>query len=177
QWLALAVAVTRIIAPMPYIALQLLGLQGVIGAMGGGEGGGVARDLPLVIAVVILPALTHTSGPRAPAVDPVGQGLLIYSGLRAPAMIAVVKDLLIYITVLAMVIVIPIELGGYDKLFAAVPPAKLLLPTPGPNTLGQYSAYATLALGSAFALFLYPHSMTGVLSSSSREVIRRNAAY
>ena len=159
QWLALAVAVTGIIATMPYIALQLLGLQVVIGAMGVGAGGGLAGDLPLVIAFVILAAFTYTSG------------------LRAPAMIAVVKDLLIYITVLAMVIVIPIELGGYDKLFAAVPPAKLLLPTPGPNTLGQYSAYATLALGSAFALFLYPHSMTGVLSSSSREVIRRNAAY
>src|SRR5215468_8802620 len=159
QWLALAVALTGIIATMPYIALQLLGLQVVIGAMGVGEGGGLAGDLPLVIAFVILAAFTYTSG------------------LRAPAMIAVVKDLLIYITVLAMVIVIPIELGGYDKLFAAVPPAKLLLPTPGPNTLGQYSAYATLALGSALALFLYPHTMTGVLSSSSREVIRRNAAY
>jgi SSS family solute:Na+ symporter len=34
-----------------------------------------------------------------------------------------------------------------------------------------------LALGSAFALFLYPHTMTGVLSATSRDVIRRNAAY
>jgi SSS family solute:Na+ symporter len=33
-----------------------------------------------------------------------------------------------------------------------------------------------MALGSAMALFLYPHSMTGVLSSSSRDVIRRNTA-
>ena len=30
--------------------------------------------------------------------------------------------------------------------------------------------------GSALALFLYPHSVTGVLSSTSRHVIRRNAA-
>ncbi len=75
-------------------------------------------------------------------------------------MIAVVKDTLIYITVLAIVIAIPIELGGYSKLFAAIPPDKLLLPAPGEGTLGQFSAYATLALGSAFALFLYPHTMT-----------------
>src|SRR5215831_17381286 len=34
RWLALAVAVTGIVATMPYIALQLLGLQVVIGAMG-----------------------------------------------------------------------------------------------------------------------------------------------
>jgi len=92
-------------------------------------------------------------------------------------MIAVVKDTLIYITVLAMVIVIPIELGGYGKMFAMIPPAKLLLAGPKDGNLGQFSAYATLALGSAFALFLYPHTMTAVLSSNSREVIRRNAAY
>src|ERR1019366_1148312 len=78
---------------------------------------------------------------------------------------------------LAMVIVIPIELGGYGKMFAMIPPAKLLLAAPKDGNLGQFSAYATLALGSAFALFLYPHTMTGVFSSSGREVIRRNAAW
>ena len=158
KWLVLAVAITGIIATMPYIALQLLGLQVVIGAMGVGTVG-FYGDLPLIIAFVILAAFTYTSG------------------LRAPAMIAVVKDTLIYITVLAMVIVIPIELGGYGKMFAMVPPAKLLLAGPKDGNLGQFSAYATLALGSAFALFLYPHTMTAVLSSNSREVIRRNAAY
>src|SRR6267142_6480725 len=102
RWLALAVAVTGIVATMPYIALQLLGLQVVIGAMGVGTGG-LAGDLPLIIAFVILAAFTYTSG------------------LRAPAMIAVVKDTLIYITVLAMVIVIPIELGGFGEIFASGP--------------------------------------------------------
>jgi SSS family solute:Na+ symporter len=145
RWLALAVAVTGIVATMPYIALQLVGLQVVIGAMGMGTGG-LSGDIPLVVAFIILAAFTYSSG------------------LRAPAMIAVVKDTLIYITVLAIVIAIPIELGGYSKLFAAIPPDKLLLPAPGEGTLGQFSAYATLALGSAFALFLYPHTMTGVLS-------------
>jgi len=158
KWLVLAVAITGIVATMPYIALQLLGLQVVIGAMGVGTVG-FYGDLPLIIAFVILAAFTYTSG------------------LRAPAMIAVVKDTLIYITVLAMVIVIPIELGGYGKMFALIPPAKLLLAGPKDGNLGQFSAYATLALGSAFALFLYPHTMTAVLSSNSREVIRRNAAY
>jgi SSS family solute:Na+ symporter len=57
-----------------------------------------------------------------------------------------------------------------------VPAQKLLLAVPGPNTTGAYSGYATLALGSAFALFLYPHSLTGILSASSGKVIRRNAA-
>src|SRR5690242_13345240 len=157
RWLALAVTVTGIVATMPYIALQLVGLQVVIGALGI-SGTGLAADLPLVVAFVILAAFTYSSG------------------LRAPASIAIVKDILIYLTAFAALIVVPIELGGFAKIFAAVPPAKLLLAVPGPNTTGAYSAYATLALGSAFALFLYPHSMTGILSASSGHAVRRNAA-
>jgi SSS family solute:Na+ symporter len=157
RWLALAIAVTGILATMPYIALQLVGIQVVLGAMGI-ETGGVSGDLPLIIAFVILAAFTYTSG------------------LRAPAMIAIVKDLLIYITVIAAIIVVPIHLGGYDKVFAPVPAAKLLLAAPPAGSLGTFSAYATLALGSALALFLYPHSITGILSASSARVVRRNAA-
>jgi SSS family solute:Na+ symporter len=157
RWLALAVAFTGILATMPYIALQLVGIQVVIGAMGV-ETSGLIGDLPLIIAFVILAAFTYSSG------------------LRAPAMIAVVKDLLIYITVFAAIIAVPMHLGGYDKVFAAIPAPKLLLATPPDGSYGSFSAYATLALGSAFALFLYPHSITGILSSSSARVVRRNAA-
>jgi len=53
---------------------------------------------------------------------------------------------------------------------------KLLLAPPAPNSTGAYSGYATLALGSALALFLYPHSPHRHLSASSGHVIRRNAA-
>ncbi|MDE2007824.1 MAG: sodium:solute symporter, partial [Rhodospirillales bacterium] len=158
RWLALAIAVTGIVATMPYIALQLVGLQVVIGAMGVGVSGGFAGDLPLIIAFVILAAFTYTSG------------------LRAPAMIAVVKDLLIYITVIVAIVVIPTQLGGFGKIFAAIPPAKLLLAHPPAGSWGAFGAYGTLALGSAFALFLYPHSITGILGSSGARVIRRNAA-
>ncbi len=157
RWLALAVACTGILATMPYIALQLVGIQVVIGAMGI-ETSGLSGDLPLIIAFVILAAFTYTSG------------------LRAPAMIAIVKDVLIYITVLAAIIMVPLHLGGYDKVFGAVPAAKLLLAKPPAGSLGSFSAYATLALGSALALLLYPHSITGILSSSSARVVRRNAA-
>ncbi len=157
RWLALAVTVTGIVATMPYIALQLVGIQVVIGALGI-SGTGLAADLPLFIAFVVLAAFTYSSG------------------LRAPASIAIVKDILIYITAITAIIVIPIQLGGFAKIFAAVPPQKLLLAVPGPNTTGSYSGYATLALGSALALFLYPHSLTGVLSASSGHAIRRNAA-
>ncbi len=155
--LALAIAVTGILATMPYIALQLVGIQVVLGAMGV-EGRGWLHDLPLIIAFIILAAYTYQSG------------------LRAPALIAVVKDAIIYVTVIAAVVVIPSKLGGFGRIFAAVPVDKILLTAPKGGNLNQYSAFSTLAFGSSLALFLYPHSMTGVLSSSGRAVIRRNTA-
>jgi SSS family solute:Na+ symporter len=115
-------------------------------------------EMPLIIAFVILAAYTYNSG------------------LRAPALIALVKDLLIYITVIAAIVVIPMHLGGYAEVVRHIPPDRLLLKPPVPGNFGQYSAYMTLALGSALALFLYPHSVTGLLSAGSRNVIKRNAA-
>jgi SSS family solute:Na+ symporter len=152
RWLALAVGVTGIVATMPYIALQLVGMQTVIGALG------LPGHIPLIIAFAVLAAFTYTSG------------------LRAPAMIAIVKDLLIYLTVIVAIIIIPEQLGGFAAIFAKIPSAKLLLAVPKAGNGGAYSGYATLALGSAMALFLYPHAMTGILSASSPKVIRRNAA-
>jgi solute:Na+ symporter, SSS family len=73
------------------------------------------------------------------------------------------------------VIVVPIELGGYGKIFAAANPATLLLGHGTANNLGPQFSFASLSLGSALALWLYPHSITGVFSSSSRTVIKRNA--
>ena len=157
RWLALAVTVTGIVATLPYIALQLVGIQVVVGALGVG-GSGLAADLPLIIAFAVLAAFTYSSG------------------LRAPASIAIVKDILIYIATFAIIIVVPLKLGGFGKIFAAVPADKLLLAAPGAHTTGAYGAYATLALGSALALFLYPHSMTAILSANSGHAIRRNAA-
>jgi len=157
RYLGLAVAVTGIVATMPYIALQLVGMEVVIGALGFPTEGS-AGHLPLIIAFIVLAAFTYTSG------------------LRAPALIAIVKDALIFITIIAAIIVIPAKLGGYGAIFASVPPEKLTLTPPSGDSLGAYSAYATLALGSALALFLYPHSMTGILSSSSGAVVKRNAA-
>jgi SSS family solute:Na+ symporter len=148
--LALAIALTGIVATMPYIALQLVGMEVVLAALG------IHGEWPLVIAFVILAAYTYASG------------------LRAPAMIAVVKDILIYATIIAAIAIIPVELGGYAKIFAAVPHAKLILSADAFANPGQFS-YATLALGSALALFLYPHAATGVMSASNRRVVKRNA--
>jgi solute:Na+ symporter, SSS family len=166
RWLSLAVAVTGIVATMPYIALQLVGIKAVLTVLGLGSSENVLlTDLPLILAFVVLAAYTYTSG------------------LRAPAMIAVVKDLLIYLAVIVAVIYLPIKFGGWDAIFGA---AKTKLDTVNEATgkptgvfipsAANFSAYWTLALGSALALFMYPHSITGVLASKGRNTIRRNAA-
>ena len=155
--LALLVAATGILATLPYIALQLVGMEVVIAALGFPMGG-MLGDLPLIAAFVILAAYTYTSG------------------LRAPALIAVVKDALVYLTVITVVIVVPWKLDGFAPIFAAVPAGKLLLAAPPAHSLGQYGAFASLALGSALALFCYPHVLTGVLAASNARTLTRNMA-
>ncbi|WP_335977284.1 monocarboxylate uptake permease MctP [Streptomyces sp. CA2R106] len=166
--LSVAVALTGILATMPYIALQLVGIQAVLDVVGIGGSDSTnwfVKDLPLLIAFGVLAAYTYSSG------------------LRAPALIAFVKDALIYIVIAVAIIYIPYKLGGFDDIFhkastayavknpATGKPRGSLLVAPQ----AQWS-YATLALGSAMALFLYPHSVTAVLSGKSRTVIQRNTA-
>ncbi len=164
--LSLAVAVTGFVATMPYIALQLVGIQAVLEVAGLGGGDNViAKDAPLFIAFAVLAAYTYSSG------------------LRAPAVIAFVKDILIYLVIIVAVIYLPGQVGGWDAIFGSAQDKMAATneatgkPTgafiPG---VGAGWAYATLALGSALALFMYPHSVTASLSSNSRNTIRRNAA-
>jgi SSS family solute:Na+ symporter len=160
--LELAVAFTGILATMPYIALQLVGMEKVIQALGFPREGAFAHA-PLTIAFVILALYTYKSG------------------LRAPAMIAFVKDIMIYIFVIAVVIVVPVELGGFGPIFDAADKAYAAKIAANPKAVAgvtlasqQIGPYITLAIGSAMALFMYPHALTGTLAASSGEAIRRN---
>jgi SSS family solute:Na+ symporter len=151
--LELAVAITGIVATMPYIALQLVGMGAVIKTMG------LDGEWPIVAAFIILALYTYSSG------------------LRAPALIAFVKDIMIYIVVLTAVVVVPAKLGGYGAVFAAANDAFAAKGGATGLTLksSQFLAYATVALGSALAAFMYPHTLTGVFASKSADTIRKNA--
>jgi solute:Na+ symporter, SSS family len=165
--LALAVALTGILATMPYIALQLVGIQAVLTVLGVGSSSSstFVKDLPLIIAFVLLAAYTYLSG------------------LRAPALIAFVKDTLIYVMIIVVIFYLPGKLGGWGHIFST---AGTHLATTNPKTGKPFGsltvgptavwAYSSLALGSALALFMYPHAVTGVLASRRRNVIRRNMA-
>ncbi len=162
--LSLAVAVTGLLATMPYIALQLVGIQAVLDTLGlGGSGNWFVKDLPLFIAFAVLAAYTYSSG------------------LRAPALIAFVKDSLIYLVIVVAIIYVGVKIGFGEMFRAAETKMATKTKTGAPTGVfipasNNYWAYSSLAFGSALALFMYPHSMTAVLSGKSRNVIRRNAA-
>jgi SSS family solute:Na+ symporter len=147
-----AIAVTGVVATMPYIALQLIGMAAAIKALG------LTGEFPLIAAFVVLALYTYSSG------------------LRAPALIAFVKDIMIYIAVIAAVGLIPSQLGGYASVFDA---ADAAFKAKGSGSIllapSQYVAYASLALGSALAAFMYPHTLTGIFASRSGHTIRKNA--
>ena len=150
--LELAVALTGLLATMPYIALQLVGMEVVIQALG------LNGEVPLIAAFLILAFYTYASG------------------LRAPALIAFVKDIMIYIVVLVAVALIPLKLGGYGAVFDAADAAFKAKGSGGITLSGaQLLPYATLALGSALAAFMYPHTLTGIFAAGSANTIRKNA--
>jgi solute:Na+ symporter, SSS family len=164
--LSLAMAFTGILALLPYIALQLVGIEAVLTVMGVGTSSTntFLKDLPLIIAFLVLAVFTYVSG------------------LRAPALIAFIKDTLVYLVIIVAILYIPTRIGGWGHIFAAGEahmkaisptthkPNGVFIPTTGNSQL----AFSTLALGSALALFCYPHAVTGVLSTRRRDVIKRN---
>jgi SSS family solute:Na+ symporter len=161
--LSLAITLTGLLAILPYLALQLVGLEVIFGSLG--IGGAAAsnwfmRDLPLLVAFGVLAAYTYSSG------------------LRAPALIAFVKDGLTYIVVIAAVIYIPMKLGGFGAIFSSASDAlaaKASAPSGvDPAIAVNPSIYMTLALGSGMAFFLYPHAITGVFASRGAKTVRRN---
>ena len=156
--LALAFALTGIVATMPYIALQLVGMEVVIGALGFPAGG-------LVGTSAAHHRLHHS------------RRLHLYQRTRAPALIAVVKDMLIFVTVFAALVDHPGQARRLRRDLRqraageADPPAAVRRQ----SRRLQRLCHARARLG-RWRCFSIPHAMTGILSSSSGNVIRRNAA-
>lgn len=155
--MAAFVAATGIVAEFPYIALQIVGMQAVLTIMllNVVKNIKLVSDLALTIAFIILAAFTYTSG------------------LRGATLTAVFKDVLVFLGVIAILVAAPFTIpGAFSTAFHA---ANLTASTTkgalasGVDFLKSpyLAAYATLWVGSALALYLYPHSVNGALSSES----------
>ncbi len=147
--LALAVALTGILATMPYIALQLLGIRAMLTAMGV-PSEGLAGDGVLTLTFAILATATYRAG------------------LGAPALISILKGILVFAATFVLVAVVAAELGGPGAAFDAAAPAGSLILDGDLAT-----AYITLAVGSALALLVYPHVTTCAFAARSEDTLRR----
>jgi SSS family solute:Na+ symporter len=155
RWLALAVAVAGILATMPYLALQLVGMEVVFKVLG------LNGTWPLWVAFGLLAVFTYNAG------------------LRAPALIAIVKDVLILWVVLAAVVIVATRSGGLARVFDAASAKFEATSSPSDGLLlnpTSHIGFITLVVGSAFALLLYPHAMTSVLAARNRASVRFNLA-
>ena len=175
--LALAVAVTGLLATMPYIALQLVGIQVVLEVMGigGGDELVVPGEGPAAVHRVRGAGGLHLRlGAARAGADRVRQGHpdLHRDHRRGDLPADPARRLGRHLRAAPRTRSTSFNNDNADAIAAGDgrrPRASSRRPRP-------HWAYASLALGSALALFMYPHSLTGVLASKNRSVIRRNAA-
>jgi len=150
--LTILIALTGVVAELPYIALQVIGMRAVLTSMLMPYGNiKMISDLTLIISFIILAGFTYTTG------------------LRGITLTAIMKDVIIFTTVIVIIIAVPLMYGGFHIAFKAKPVYAMLPP-------GFATAYLSLFMMSAFALFLYPHAINGSLSSESAKKLRRTSA-
>ena len=147
--LAAIVAVVGILAELPYIGLQIFGMNLMLSV----------THVPSAITIILSLLLV--------------MGFTIFNGLRAPALTAFIKDFFVWAMAIFLIIYIPAHyfgsIGGMFDWFNSHYPQKSML------SAGQISVFGTMALGSAAALFLYPHAITGIYSAKSPHAIKKNA--
>lgn len=156
--LAVIIALTGIVAELPYIALQIYGMQAVLTIMIGQlvtSDVATITEISLIIAFIILAAFTFTSG------------------LRGAVITAVMKDIIIFATVIVVIVLVPMYIGGFGHAFASMPKLPFGTGTLPPLLL---NGFISLTIGSALALYLYPHAINGVFSTSSTKKLRMSTA-
>lgn len=152
--LALAVALTGLLAAMPYMALQVVGLEAALTAM----------DISPNSMVGLLGIV---------AVCAVFTAVLLPRGLRACAELARYKALLLCGTLIVAFALVMHNTAGPQQVFTAAErhlTAKnftLVMPH------GSHLAYITLALGSVLAQLMYPQVLTVALATRSSNTMRR----
>ena len=166
--LTMLIAITGIVAELPYIALQIYGMQAVLTVMIGQSVVSdveVISEIALILSFIILAAFTFTSG------------------LRGATITAVMKDAIILVSVVVVIIVVPLTIkngfaGAISTAHTISPTLLGLASSPQfsvlPNTL--LNGFISLAVMSALALYLYPHAINGILSASSTKKLRYSTA-
>ncbi len=155
--LSIVFALVGIGALIPYIALQIVGLQGVLVAMFYGLGNSTElQEIGLVVAFVVLAGFTFTSG------------------LRGATLGSIFKDILVWISLLALVAIAFGAVGGFGNAFAhATKPAA---PPAGSNFISFNPllsiAFSTSMLGTALSYVSWPHNINNTYATQSRKNLK-----
>ncbi|MCL5881612.1 MAG: sodium:solute symporter [Candidatus Thermoplasmatota archaeon] len=162
--LAILIALTGIVAELPYIALQIVGMKAVLQVLFAPflhvtATAAAVDDIALIVSFAVLAAFTF------------------WSGLRGAALTAVMKDGIILSSVIVVVIAVPLTIsGGFHHAFqlaTTMGSTKAVYPTLSPKLT---NAYISLFVLSALALYLYPHAINGVLGSKNVKAVRFSTA-
>lgn len=149
--LAILIAIVGIVAELPYIALQIVGMQAVLNTMLAGVSDvATVSEISLILAFIVLAAFTYTSG------------------LRGATLTAVLKDILIFGGIISVIVALAVS-GGLHSGFTAKPVYSTLAPT-------LQNAYWSIFIVSALGLYLYPHAINGVLSGQDAEKVRKSTS-
>ncbi|MHB8146334.1 MAG: sodium:solute symporter family protein [Vulcanimicrobiaceae bacterium] len=156
--LGTVVAIVQFVLVVPYVTLQLSGLQILLKIAGYGAIDGRAAA---VISFVVITLFVFATG------------------LRGTAWASIVKDTLVIGALIFVGIAIPIQFFGspaamFDQLLRAHPTHLLL--APGSANHGEIWYVSTVLL-TGIGFFMGPHSIAATYSARDGDTLRRNAVF
>ncbi|KXZ21704.1 sodium:solute symporter [Bacillus nakamurai] len=155
--LASLVAIVGVLMLIPYICLQLSGIQDTLQVAGTGV---INVNMVVIISFVLVALYTF------------------FSGIKGPTFTAIIKDILVWVIMLFMVVSLPlIHFHGWMPMIhtmAQKAPQMLTIPSSGPKGIPWF---ITASIVSALALFMWAHAATGVFTAKSADAVRKNSMF
>src|SRR5487761_885866 len=150
--LSILFALVGIGALIPYIALQVVGLEGVlVGMFYGLASASTIEEVGLIIAFVVLASFTFTSG------------------LRGATLGSIFKDIIVWISLLSLVVIAFSAVGGFTGAFShlSIPPGSL------GGKIGTYFSFnpvlslsfSTSMIGTALSYVAWPHNINNTYAT------------
>lgn len=155
--LASLVAIVGVLMLIPYICLQLSGIQDTLQVAGTGY---INVKFVVIISFILVALYTF------------------FSGIKGPTYTAIIKDILVWVIMLFMVVSLPlIHFNGWTPMIdtlAKEAPQMLTIPAEGPKGIPWF---ITASIVSALALFMWAHAATGVFTAKSADAVRKNSMF
>ncbi|GJI58124.1 sodium:solute symporter family protein [Bacillus altitudinis] len=151
------IAIVGVLMLIPYICLQLSGIQDTLTVAGTSY---INVNAVVMISFILVALYTF------------------FSGIKGPTYTAIIKDILVWVIMLFMVVSLPIiHFNGWTPMMntlAKEAPQLLTIPEGGPKGILWF---ITASGVSALALFMWAHAATGVFTAKSADAIRKNSMF